>query len=398
MLSAIAVGFTIVGVSVFGLAYIWAIFIAQSIDKRADLDHDTRRKMVQLSLGYTPLDDAESLEGVSKKSSKNRNGSKHRRSKRGDDADADESSDEDDGSDASDDEESGKLVTPINAIRRMSRRNGGGKLRVAHRHVAVREFHRSAVAALALVVFSTLMIYHLLVLTGVFNLIRPIDGVTVNIWRWIVGLSIPVAVMHALVGFACQHHATSILFLAMHGFASRVLFGLALWIAPGSVYFWIVFALGCLIGAIAFVSVWFHRSKHVAGPSSFVGMLTLLAIPVTLAVHAILLLTSVDAFGVTNYSFGIILTVVADALLFLLPGLYIISKAYYRNARVWPLLPHSVYADYGLELYWQIEAKPDLLHIHEKVRAEIVQTDAPGKVRESFSVTPDSIQNKKADL
>ncbi len=331
MLPFIALVVTVAGLAFFGLAYLWSITLAQAVDKRADLDTEARREIILMSKGYTPMT------STGKKVSAN----------------------------------------PLKVIKHMDSRKGRSVLKEVHRNRSIREFHRSVMASVGVLLFAVIGLYHLANLSGVLHLVRPSDARVIDPWRQIGFLSVGVAIMHAFVGMACQHHGISLFLLALHGGMSRVLFGFALFFVPTSANFWIFAVAGVVFDLIAFVLLWWHRSKHVAGNSSRVGYLTFFAIPIALIIHVVVLMLSYETYAVMTFETTVVVNVIVDVLLFLLPALYVLSESYYKHATIWPLLPQTIYADYGLGHYWKIEAKPDLVIATEKLRQEMVVLTKP---------------------
>lgn len=324
VLPFIALAVSIVAVSFFGLSFLWSLSLAHAVDKRSDMNDESRYNIAIMAKGYTPLANVPA-----------------------------------------------KQTTAINhnlkTIKHMDRKKGNPVLIAVHRNRSIREFHRSVVASLAVGLFGVIILYHLANITGVLYLTRAADARLIDPWRLIGFISIATGMMHAFVGMACQHHTLSLLMLASQGVASRVMLGLATFFPPTSGNFWILAITGLVFGLISFWLLWFHRSKHVAGNSSTVGYVTYFAIPVALAIHFGLLLLSYETYAVLTFESTVILNALADALLFLVPTLYVLSLSYYKGSLIWPLLPHAVYADYGLGHYWKLEAKPDLISVKKTI-------------------------------
>lgn len=322
MLPFIALVVTIGGLVAFGLAFLWSLTLVQAIDKRSQTDDETRRNLNLMAKGYTPL-------------------------------------------------------APATQANNSGKTTGG----IAHHTRVMREFHRSATAAIVLTVCGVFLTYHLANTTGVLYLVVSGGAHIADPWRQIAFLSVATALMNAFVGIACHHRGLSLFLLSLHGIVSRVLFGLALFFDRNSVSFWVFVIAGLVFGLVACVLVWLHRGKRIAGNST-VATLTYWAIPITLVVHFGVLLLSYETYAVLTFESTVVINVLADALLFLAPALYVISASYYKSSKVWPLFPHTIYADYGLGHYWKIEARPKLLQVKAAIKSQLGpnQSDAPKEV------------------
>lgn len=245
----------------------------------------------------------------------------------------------------------------------MSQANANFYSRLSRR---LREFHRAAVASGVALIVGILTIFHISVLVDVTLVVRLADGILINPWRWIFILSLVTGVGHAFVCMAHQHHVLSILMIAFHGGLSRVLLGIALLVEPFSAYFWGVVGGAMLLALISFLLLWFHPAPsaggvaiRVAGPGGVVPGLTFWWIALTGIVYFVLFFASYEVAAWLSEELTLILFAVADTLFYVLPAVYLLTKHYYKYAKhSWPLLPRFLYADYGLDPYWTIQARP----------------------------------------
>jgi hypothetical protein len=240
-----------------------------------------------------------------------------------------------------------------------------------HLYKKMREFHRSSIAYVTAFVCGLLTLYYLALATNVLNVERTADAVLVNPWRWFVVLSACVGTTHMFVGLASQFRIFSLVAFAVHGGMGRVIAGIALLTLPGSIIFWVLSATALGISIVSLMFMYWRYDRAVAG-HGMASTVTIWYALAALIIHGALFLGSYEVFAWLNYDMTIILSAVADGLLFLLPSLYILSDAYYyrgsSGGSAWPLFPRFIYDEYGMGHYWKAEAKPQLVYLIEAAK------------------------------
>jgi len=213
----------------------------------------------------------------------------------------------------------------------------------------------------------------------VLNVVRPSDGVLVNPWRWVVTLALVSGAAHLCVGMACHFRVVTLGSMALHGGVGRVIAGIALLTLPGSGIFWVLAATALALSLVS-VALVHWKYDRVAGAPGLVATATVWHSLLALAAHSVLFLGSNEVFAWFTYDVTIVASAVADALLFLLPAVYLMTEAYYKGGHGemrWPLLPRFVYDDYGVGHYWKGAAKPQLIALIRAAKGDVVVEVGP---------------------
>jgi len=230
----------------------------------------------------------------------------------------------------------------------------------------LRDFHRSVACLFAALACLVMVLYHVGVISELVFTTRVSDSKVINPWRYWFGLSAGAALAYAYLGFAFQHRSISVLLISVHGSLSSMLLGVAILQAVGSWPFWVFVAGSLLVTAISSFFIYWHHSKHVAGQNWVVASLTCVYMPLFGILMVLLFIASPYAYGWWGFTVAAVLDIVFDALFFAIPTILLLTTAYYR--RRWALYPRALYADYGIEEYWLLEAHQDHLGVLQKIK------------------------------
>lgn len=331
VLPVIALGVVAATLSLFCALCGWALIVARNADRGAVLlDPATRSEYVRFTAGY----DSVTL--------KQHTGSSLRSS-------------------------SGKVgKTLVHALDKMARQGWKAKAQPTHRMRDMRIFHRSIVASYVALVAAAYVLYYITSISQTLYTTRSPDALLVDPAYWVVS-SLGAGALGGFVAVALQHTGLFVTLVGVAMACSRLLF--ALMTLQNTTLNMYMCAIASVL-AILYVlyRIYFARTRAIAGTSTLVGVVTVLAIPLSYLVHSCVAIVGYDLMGWFAFEATVIVRAAYDIVFVLLPALYVICDGYYKNARAWPLLPYAVYAEYGLGEYWLIEARPEYVAEQHEVR------------------------------
>lgn len=225
-------------------------------------------------------------------------------------------------------------------------RSSSSKEEEAHkRRSMIRMFHRSMLASWFTTAMLSFIVFYAALWTGELYLVRADDAKEINPWRFLLLYPLASGVMGALASLVLGQYWMDVAIATALSGTSRFFLGLAIFRAPPSLVFWVLFGLGALFALLHLLLLYLGGGKKKR------RMEIMLVALFFHAVYLVIFLLSYEALAIMDASVSKIIYFVADVAFYLVPALFVLRRSFYSRYSTL-MLPRVVYHLYGLDAWW----------------------------------------------